>query len=416
MNTKIKEVLARAISDSRGNPTIEAAVIAGRYIGKAAVPSGASKGMYEAVELRDRNGKGVSLAVDNVNIIINKALVGKEVHDQAHIDNLMIELDGTKNKSKLGANAILSTSLAVARVRAKVLGKPLYASIDSNHILPLPFMNIINGGRHAKNSLPFQEYMIVPHFSTFGESLSASTEVFGELRKIIAKKYGKESTVMGDEGGFAPNISDVEEPLRLIQTAVDRLGYEKEFKFAIDVAASEFYRRPIPGFEGHYLVNGKQLAHHKMIEIYENLISNYPIISIEDPFNQENFEEFAQFTKEFGKKVQVVGDDLLVTNLERLKHAVALKAGNALLLKVNQIGTLTEALEAARYALENKWHVMVSHRSGETMDTFISDLTVGIGCGQIKAGAPSKPERLAKYKRLIEIERELGNRAKYGRQ
>jgi enolase len=258
--------------------------------------------------------------------------------------------------------------------------------------------------------------MIVPHFSTFGESLSASTEVFGELRKIIAKKYGKESTVMGDEGGFAPNISDVEEPLRLIQTAVDRLGYEKEFKFAIDVAASEFYRRPIPGFEGHYLVNGKQLAHHKMIEIYENLISNYPIISIEDPFNQENFEEFAQFTKEFGKKVQVVGDDLLVTNLERLKHAVALKAGNALLLKVNQIGTLTEALEAARYALENKWHVMVSHRSGETMDTFISDLTVGIGCGQIKAGAPSKPERLAKYKRLIEIERELGNRAKYGRQ
>lgn len=414
MKFKIKEVRARSVLDSRGNPTVEVEAYTKYDSAKAIVPSGASKGRYEAWELRDKDGKGVSLAVENVNTVIDMALKGKDINDLHKVDKIMLELDGTENKSRLGANAILGTSLAVARLRAKVLDKPLYASLHNGTKIPLPFMNIINGGRHANNALPFQEYMIVPHFKTFKASLDASKEVFNELQKIIYKKYGKASITLGDEGGFAPDITEVEEPLQLLQKAVDRLGYGKEVKFALDVAASEFYHEGIPRSESHYLLNGKQLEYHKLAELYETLIDNYPIISIEDPFNQENFEEFAQFTKEFGKKLQIVGDDLLVTNIVRLKKAVEMKAGNALLLKVNQIGTLTEALEAARYAMENRWRVMVSHRSGETMDTFISDLAVAINCGQIKAGAPSRPERLAKYKRLVEIEKELGKNASYG--
>ncbi len=414
MRFKIKEVHAKSVLDSRGNPTVEVEAFTEYNSAKATVPSGASKGKYEAWELRDKDGKSVSLAVENVNTVIDMALKGKDINDLHKIDKMMLELDGTENKSKLGANAILGASLAIARLRAKTLDKPLYASLHNGTRIPLPFMNIINGGRHAKNALPFQEYMIVPHFKTFKDSLDASKEVFNELQKIIYKKYGKASIALGDEGGFAPNITDVEEPLQLLQKAVDKLGYGKEVKFAMDVAASEFYHEGIPKSESHYLINGKQLEYHKLTELYETLIDNYPIISIEDPFNQENFEEFAQFTKEFGKKLQIVGDDLLVTNIERLKKAVEMKAGNALLLKVNQIGTLTEALDTARYAMENRWHVMVSHRSGETMDTFISDLAVAINCGQIKAGAPSRPERLAKYKRLVEIEKELGKKASYG--
>lgn len=411
LKNHIKEVSAKEILDSRGNPTLEVKVSTNEFSAKAAVPSGASTGKYEALELKDKDSKNVNTAIKNVNTLIKKLIVGKDVTQQEELDNLMIELDATSNKRKLGANAILGTSLAIARVRALALDKPLYDSIDENRLIPVPFMNIINGGRHAKNNLQFQEFMIVPRFETFEETLKNSKLVFNELQNIITKKYGP--TKLGDEGGFAPKISTPEQALDLMQKAVDNLGYEKQIKFAIDVAASEFYKPEIAGQEGHYLFNKKKLAHHKMIEIYEELINNYPVVSIEDPFDQEQFEHFAEFTAQFGKKVQIVGDDLLVTNLERIKQAFQSKSCNALLLKVNQIGTLTESLEAARFALENHWKVMVSHRSGETMDSFISDLAVGLGCGQIKAGAPSKPERLAKYQRLVEIEKELGTKARF---
>ncbi len=404
---KIKEVKARQILNSRHKPTIEVEIATETNSAKAAVPSGASTGKYEALEIDTKT------AINNVNTVIKKAIIGKDVTKQEVLDKLMIKLDGTLNKKKLGANAILGTSLAIARLRALVLDKPLYASIDECKVIPVPFMNIINGGRHAKNNLKFQEFMIVPRFKTFSETLERSKQVFNELQKIITKKYG--STKLGDEGGFAPKISLPEEALSLIQKAVDNQGYNKQIKFAMDVAASEFYKPGLAGQEGHYLFNQKKLGYTKMIEIYEELINNYPIISIEDPFDQEHFQHFAEFTADFGKKIQIVGDDLLVTNLKRIKKAFQLKACNALLLKVNQIGTLSEAVMAARFALENQWKVMVSHRSGETMDTFISDLAVGLGCGQIKAGAPSKPERLVKYERLVEIEKELGKKVEFAR-
>ena len=412
LKNHIKVVKAREVLDSRFRPTIEVKVSTENYSAKASVPSGASTGKYETVELRDKDGS-VNTAIKNVNTIIKKNILNKNVTEQEKLDDLMCKLDGTENKKNLGGNAILGTSLAIARVRALELGKTLYHSIGENRLIPVPFMNIINGGKHAKNNLQFQEFMIVPRFKTFSETLVKSKEIFKELGKVITLKYGKPT--LGDEGGFAPNISLPQEALDLMQKAVDNLGYAKQVKFAIDVAASEFYKSEIFGQEGHYLYNNKKLAHHKMIEVYEELINNYPIISIEDPFEQEQFEHFAEFTKNFGRKLQIIGDDLLVTNLERLDTAYHKKSCNALLLKVNQIGTLTEAIDAGRFALMNHWNVMVSHRSGETMDTFISDLAVGIGCGQIKASAPSKPERLAKYERLVEIEKELGKNGEFAK-
>jgi len=405
---KIKEVKAREIPDSRNKPTIEVEISTKDYLAYASVPSGASTGTYEALELRDKDGS-VKTAVNNVNTILKKAIQNQDVTNQEKLDQLMIKLDGTENKNKLGANSILSVSLAIARLRALALSKPLYSSIDNSNLIPVPYMNIINGGVHAKNKLKFQEFMIVPRFKTFSESLARSKEIFKELGDIIGK------VKLGDEGGFAPKINLPEEALDLIQKSIDNLGYEKEVKFAMDVAASEFYKKGFGNQEGHYLLNQKKLGHNKMIEIYEELINNYPICSIEDPFDQTEFSHFSEFTKEFGKKIQIVGDDLLVTNIKRIKKAVKEKSCNALLLKVNQIGTLTESLDAARYAMENKWNVMVSHRSGETMDSFIADLAVGIGCGQIKSGAPSRPERLVKYDRLVEIEKELEKHGSFAR-
>ncbi|MFA5142233.1 MAG: phosphopyruvate hydratase [Candidatus Woesearchaeota archaeon] len=413
MDLKIKEVRAYPIKDSRGNPTVEVELSSNKFSVKAAVPSGASTGIYEAHELRDKDGRGVNLAVKNVNRTIRGYMIGEDVTNQSAIDKMLIDLDGTRNKRRLGANAILGVSLAAARLRAKVLGKSLYASLGKSTVLPIPFMNIINGGRHANNGLCFQEFMIVPRFKTFKESLSGGISVYNELKQIIGRRYGRSGLILGDEGGFAPHVKDQYEALDLIVKAIDKLGYSKNVKIAMDCAASEFYKTNIFG-KSYYYVNGKKLEYHKLVEIYEKLLSEYPIVSIEDPFAQDNFSEFSRFKKDFGRKAQIVGDDLLVTNISRIHKAIEYDACNGLLLKVNQIGTLTEAIGAAKLAMSQKWGVMVSHRSGETMDPFISDLAVGIGTGQIKSGAPNKPERLAKYNRLVAIEKELGSKARMG--
>jgi len=402
LKNHIKVVKAREVLDSRFRPTIEVKVSTENYSAKASVPSGASTGKYETVELRDKDGS-VNTAIKNVNTIIKKNILNKNVTEQEKLDDLMCKLDGTENKKNLGGNAILGTSLAIARVRALELGKTLYHSIGENRLIPVPFMNIINGGKHAKNNLQFQEFMIVPRFKTFSETLVKSKEIFKELGKVITLKYGKPT--LGDEGGFAPNISLPQEALDLMQKAVDNLGYAKQVKFAIDVAASEFYKSEIFGQEGHYLYNNKKLAHHKMIEVYEELINNYPIISIEDPFEQEQFEHFAEFTKNFGRKLQIIGDDLLVTNPKRIEAGISKRACNALLLKVNQIGTVTEALDAAKRAQSADWRVVVSHRSGETEDTTIADLSVAVNADYIKTGSMSRSERVAKYNRLLAIDK-----------
>ncbi len=407
MGSLIKKVKAREILDSRGNPTLEVDVIIKQGIVRAAVPSGASTGKHEALELRDGGkrykGKGVLKAVDNVNKIIAKKLIGMNCAEQKEIDKLMISLDGTENKTRLGANAILAVSKAVCKSGALSKGIPLYqyiSKLSKNKIkMPVPFMNIINGGRHAGNNISFQEYMIVPKGKTFSDSLRIGVEVYNSLKNIIIKKYGKSNANVGDEGGFAPQLKKVEQPLELITEAIDRVNYGNKVKIALDVAASEFY------FKKHYLVDNNHFGIKKLMQLYSDLIKKYPIISIEDPFEQESFEDFAIFTKK--SKIQVVGDDLLVTNIKRLKKAIGLKAGNALLLKLNQIGTVTESIDAANLAFEHKWDVMVSHRSGETEDNFISDLAVGLGCGQIKAGAPCRGERVAKYNQLLRIEEDI---------
>ncbi len=413
---KIRGVKARQVLDSRGNPTIEADVWAGDIFALAMVPSGASTGKHEALELRDGGkkfgGKGVQKAIDNVNKKIAKVLIGMDVRKQEDIDRAMLELDSTKNKSKLGANAILGVSLACARAAADLQGMNLYEYIGSlvgndNFTLPVPFMNIINGGLHADNGLDFQEYMIVPMGKTLHESLRMATETYHELKNVL-KKRGF-STGVGDEGGFAPNMKYYSEPLDLIMTAINNLGYGKKIKLAMDVAASDFYKK------GKYVVNGKSYSADEMIDIYSGLVKSYPIISIEDPFQEDDFKSFVDFTKKQGKKIRIVGDDLLVTNIERLKKGITLNACNTLLLKVNQIGTLSEALRAANMAKKNNWDIMVSHRSGETEDSFIADLAVGLGCGMIKAGAPCRGERTAKYNQLLRIEDFLGKKAVYSR-
>jgi len=403
----IKKIIAREILDSRGSPTLEADVIIREGLVRAAVPSGASTGKHEALEFRDGgkryNGKGVLKAVNNINKIITRKIKGMDCTKQREIDELMIELDGTENKSKLGANAVLAVSKAVCRAGALSKGIPLYRYISrlsgTKVEMPVPFMNIINGGRHAQNNLSFQEYMIVPKGKTFSDSLRVGVETYYSLKNIIIKKYGKGNANVGDEGGFAPQLKRVEEPLRLITDAIDEIGYAGKVKIALDVAASEFHSKK------GYFVDNNYLGVKKLISLYDNLIKKYPIVSIEDPFEQESFEDFAIFTRK--SKAQVVGDDLLVTNIKRLHEAIKLKAGNALLLKLNQIGTVTEAIDAANLAFKSKWNVMVSHRSGETEDNFISDLAVGLGCKQIKAGAPCRGERVAKYNQLLRIEEEV---------
>ncbi|MBI5393621.1 phosphopyruvate hydratase [Candidatus Woesearchaeota archaeon] len=413
----IKDVIARQILDSRGNPTVEAVLTLKNnknnkqlYTASASVPSGASTGKHEAVELRDNNpkyynGKGVLTAVNNINTIIAKNIKNNSFSQQG-LDQFLIELDGTANKSQLGANALLAVSMAFARTLAIAQNKPLYASLKSlikdkskKRVLPTPYMNIINGGRHAENKLAIQEFMIVPKAKTYAESLRIGAETYHHLKEVIVKKYGKISANIGDEGGFAPNIKSTEEALDLIQHTIDDLGYSKQIKLALDCAASEFYHK------GYYLFEGYKINREKLLHVYEQIVEHYPVISIEDPFAEDDFLGFKEITATLAKKkkIQIVGDDLLVTNPIRIQMAIERKLCNALLLKVNQIGTITEALQSAALAKKAGWNIMVSHRSGETNDSFIADLAVALNCGQIKAGAPCRGERMAKYNRLLEI-------------
>lgn len=401
---------AREILDSRGNPTIEVEVTAGKFVGIAAVPSGASTGIHEALELRDGGkrflGLGVQKAIHNVEKIIAPKLKGIDCLAQEKIDRLMISLDGTNNKRRLGANAILGVSLACAKVAAMTQKKELYhyihdvSKVKQKISIPRPFFNIINGGKHADNELSFQEFMIVPRMKTFAENLRVGSEVYHILKRDLHQKYGKGSTNVGDEGGFAPEqFKNAKEALDMLMKAIKDTGYIGKVDIAIDCAASEFYKN------GSYVVDGKKMSKEQLLQFYLSLIQKYPIISIEDPFHQDDFDAFTELRKK--TRIQIVGDDLIVTNVDRIKTAIQKKSCTCLLLKVNQIGTLTEALDAVRLAYANGWKVMVSHRSGETEDTFIADLAVGIGCGMIKAGAPCRGERVAKYNRLGRIGEKL---------
>lgn len=406
---KITKVTAREVLDSRGNPTVEVVLVAGGICASAIVPSGASTGKHEAVELRDGGkrflGKGVSQAVDNVNSKIAKAVMGRDCTRQQEIDRSMVELDGTPNKSVLGANAILGVSLAAARASSILAGVPLHKTIanlaaSKKVALPTPFCNVINGGKHAGTSLKVQEFMIVPKASTFKEAITIVSETYHVLKGIIAKVHGKAATNVGDEGGFAPSLKSAEDALILLERAATEAGYKEKIRFAIDAAASEFYNKGSYEAEG-----GKSYTAHELVDYYMNLIDSFKIVSVEDPFDQEDFESFAELTKKAG--IQIVGDDLLVTSISRLKTGIDKKSCNCLLLKVNQIGTLTESIAAAKLATQNKWGVMVSHRSGETEDAFIADLATGLGTGQLKAGAPARAERTAKYNQLIRLEEDF---------
>lgn len=413
----IKKIHAREVFDSRGNPTVEVeCILDDGTLTRGMVPSGASTGVHEALELRDGGtrlmGKSVSKAVANVLSIAPK-LVGMDPRNQAEIDKLLLDLDGTENKSNLGANAILGVSMAVCKAGSKSLDIPLYQHLgnlrgNDQFVLPVPSLNVINGGEHGGNEIAFQEFMLMPvDASTFKEAMVLGVEVYHTLKKIIKKKHGVTAVNVGDEGGFAPPLSLVEEPLKLIMEAIDEAGHTGRFQLALDPAASEFYE------EGKYIVDGKVLDADDFISVYEDFIEKYPIISIEDAFDQDDWETFQKFTKRNGNKIQIVGDDLLVTNVKRIQTAIDKKACNALLLKVNQIGSVTESINAAKLSQDNGWTVMVSHRSGETEDPFIADLVVGLKTGQIKTGAPCRSERLAKYNQLIRIEEQMGDKAIY---
>lgn len=416
----IERVVAREILDSRGNPTVEADVVTkGGCLGRAAVPSGASTGRYEALELRDGEasrffGKGVSKAVSNVNDKIAKALVGMDCRRQRDVDEAMLELDGTKNKSGLGANAILSVSLANAKAAANAKGVPLYEHLGglAASKLPIPMMNIINGGKHAGNKLKVQEFLILPvGGKSFKEALRIGVEIYHALKGLLKRKYGASAINVGDEGGFAPPMEETGEALEAILSAVEEAGYKPnlEVLLGIDAAATSFYNEKL----GKYEVDGRLLQPGEMLDFYKGLIAKYGLFSIEDPFQEEDFESFARLTGEVGGKAQIVGDDLFVTNIERLRRGIEAGAANALLMKVNQIGTLTEAIEAAELAFRSGYRVVVSHRSGETEDPAISDIAVGIGAQEIKAGAPARGERTAKYNQLLRIEERLGSAASY---
>jgi len=417
---EIKKVHARQIMDSRGNPTIECDIeLAGGAFGRAAVPSGASTGSFEALELRDGGdaymGKGVSKAVANVNDIIAPAIMGMDASNQTALDEKMLALDGTPNKDKLGANAILSVSLAAARAVADAKKMPLYkylAEVYGNAnpvVLPRPMMNIINGGAHADNGLDAQEFMIIPNGAkTEVEAIRMGSEIFHNLKKILKK--GGNSTNVGDEGGFAPNFHSCAEALDTIIDAIKAAGYKpaEQVSIGLDVASSEFYR------DGVYEFEGKKLSADEMIAFYEKLIVDYPIISIEDALAEEDWEGWKKLTEKIGGRCQLVGDDLFVTNPIRLKKGIDNGVANAILIKVNQIGSLTETLRAIKMAQDAKYSVVISHRSGETEDTTIADLAVATNAGQIKTGSMSRTDRMAKYNQLIRIEEELGASAKYG--
>nr|AAL06912.1 At2g36530/F1O11.16 [Arabidopsis thaliana] len=429
----ITVVKARQIFDSRGNPTVEVDIHTSNGIKvTAAVPSGASTGIYEALELRDGGsdylGKGVSKAVGNVNNVIGPALIGKDPTQQTAIDNFMVhELDGTQNewgwcKQKLGANAILAVSLAVCKAGAVVSGIPLYKHIanlagNPKIVLPVPAFNVINGGSHAGNKLAMQEFMILPvGAASFKEAMKMGVEVYHHLKSVIKKKYGQDATNVGDEGGFAPNIQENKEGLELLKTAIEKAGYTGKVVIGMDVAASEFYSEDKTydlNFKEENNNGSQKISGDALKDLYKSFVAEYPIVSIEDPFDQDDWEHYAKMTTECGTEVQIVGDDLLVTNPKRVAKAIAEKSCNALLLKVNQIGSVTESIEAVKMSKKAGWGVMTSHRSGETKDTFIADLAVGLSTGQIKTGAPCRSERLAKYNQLLRIEEELGSEAIY---
>ena len=411
----IDTIEARQVLDSRGNPTVEAEVfLECGAIGKAIVPSGASTGAHEAHELRDGGkqymGKGVLNAVNKIHETISPALCGLSALNQTNIDNLMIEIDGTSNKSNLGANSILAVSLANARAASNALDIPLYRYLGDplSNLLPVPLMNVINGGAHAPNGLDFQEFMLVPHgVKTFSESLRMGTEIFHSLKSLLDKKGL--STAVGDEGGFAPELSSSEAAGDLLLEAIEKAGFipGKQVSLALDVASTEFYK------DGIYKYEGKNLSSSQMISYLSTLVSNYPIVSIEDGLAEDDWEGWAALNKEMGNKVQLVGDDLFVTNTERLRKGIIEKSANSILIKVNQIGTLTETLEAIDLAKSAGFTSVISHRSGETEDTTIADLSVATRSGQIKTGSLSRSERIAKYNRLLRIEEELGDQSRF---
>lgn len=421
----ITDIYAREILDSRGNPTIEVEVLAGEKIcGKASVPSGASTGKFEALELRDREkryyGQGVEKAVEHVNVQIAPELIGMNVFDQTEIDYKMINMDGTKEKSRLGANAILGVSMAVARTAAMALQIPLYRYLGGVNAkkMPVPMMNILNGGKHADNTVDFQEFMIMPiKACCYREALRMCSETYHVLKRILKEKGL--STAVGDEGGFAPNLSDAREVLSLIVEAIKNAGYRpgEDIAIAMDVAASEFYNKETKRyeFEGESKMKGNSVVRSvfDMIEYYKELIDEFPIVSIEDPLDEEDWEGWEMLTNRIGTKVQLVGDDLFVTNKKRLKEGIKRKVGNAILVKVNQIGTLTEAFDSIELGKTSGYKTVISHRSGETEDTFIADIAVAFGAGQIKTGAPCRSERVAKYNQLLRIEETLGDSAVY---
>jgi enolase len=416
--TTIVDVYAREILDSRGNPTVEAEVmLADGTVGRAAVPSGASTGSYEALELRDGDpdrygGKGVEKAVANINDTIGPELEGLDATMQMEIDNIMIELDGTPNKEKLGANAILAVSLACAKAAAESLGLPLYRYIGGTwaHVLPVPLMNILNGGAHADNNVDIQEFMIAPVGAvTFREALRMGAEVFHSLRSVVRKKGL--NTAVGDEGGIAPDLKSNEEALDLIISAIETAGYKPgdDVLIALDAAASEMYKDGLYVFEGE----GKKRTSEEMVEFWTDLVSRYPIISIEDGFAEDDWDGWKKMTENLGDRVQIVGDDLFVTNTERIERGIRDGVGNSVLIKVNQIGTLTETLAAIDMAHRAGYTAVISHRSGETEDVTISHIAVATNSGQIKTGAPSRTDRVAKYNELLRIEDLLGETARY---
>lgn len=426
--SRIQDVKARQLFDSRGNPTVEVEVETEDGIFRAMVPSGASTGIYEAHEMRDGDkkffsGKGVLKAINHVNNDIAVAVIGMDPTDQEGIDQALIDLDGSDKKTRLGANAILGVSMAVTRAGAAKKGIPLYKHINNlagnpTLMLPVPSFNVLNGGSHAGNGLAMQEFMVLPTGAeTFKQAMQIGVEIYHKLKSVIKEKYGKSATAVGDEGGFAPDIKDNEEALKLIQTAVKLSGYEELVQVGMDVAASEFYDKE----SGKYNLNFKDQAAKRnpdglktadqLLRMYKIYAAKYGVISIEDPFDQDDFESYKKMTGELSELIQIVGDDLLVTNPERIEMAIEQNACNALLLKLNQIGTVTEAIEANNLARNAGFGVMVSHRSGETEDSFIAALCAGLGTGQIKAGAPCRSERLAKYNELLRIEEEMGEGA-----
>lgn len=417
---QIAGIHARQILDSRGNPTVEVEVITNEgFIGRAAVPSGASTGVHEAVELRDGDksqymGKGVTKAVENVNTIINDELKGYFIDDQVGIDNALIQLDGTENKSNLGANAMLGVSLACARAAATEFGQPLYRYIGgvNANTLPIPMMNILNGGQHADNKIDIQEFMIMPvGAEKFSEALQMGTEVFHHLKAVLKSKG--HSTNVGDEGGFAPNLGSNEEAIEVVLEAIEKAGYKpgEDIYIALDAAASEFYNKEKKIY--HFESTNQDLTSSDMVKYWKEWTEKYPILSIEDGLDEDDWDGWAELNKTIGDKVQLVGDDLFVTNVKRLARGIEENVSNSILIKVNQIGTLTETIEAVKLATENAYTSIISHRSGETEDTTIADLAVALNTGLIKTGSASRSDRIAKYNQLLRIEEALGDNAKY---